>query len=128
MQNFKHDCFVAKSLDPKLPAKQLYQNLRGFGLMKTSNQSQTEIDVDRMNKYFLKKPNRNSDLDFAIPSALNVPEFSIVHVSEAETSAAIRSIKSNAAGCDEVPLSIIKMILPVILPSITHIFNHIFTC
>jgi hypothetical protein len=37
-------------------------------------------------------------------------------------------IKSNAAGVDEIPLSFIKSILPVLLGTLTRVFTHIFTC
>jgi hypothetical protein len=36
--------------------------------------------------------------------------------------------KSNAAGVDEIPLSFIKSLLPVMLGTLTYVFNHIFTC
>jgi hypothetical protein len=38
------------------------------------------------------------------------------------------SIKSNAAGVDEIPLSFIKSLLPVLLGTLTYVFDHIFTC
>jgi hypothetical protein len=53
-----------------------------------------------------------------------VPEFSFVSVTEDEVYNAVMSIKSNAAGVDEIPLSFVKSLLPVLLGT----FNHIFTC
>jgi hypothetical protein len=43
---------------------------------------------------------------------------------------AVMSIKSNAAGVDEILLSFIKTLLPALLGTgtLTHVFNHIFTC
>jgi len=128
LSNFKHNRFVSGKLDPQLPSKKLFQNLRSLGLIKESNPAVTNMDVNRMNDFFLKKVNRNSDIDFAIPRATNVPEFSFAQVTEVEVYNSILAIKSNAAGLDEVPLSFIKLILPIILSSLTHIFNHIFTC
>jgi hypothetical protein len=40
----------------------------------------------------------------------------------------VMSIKLNAVGVDEIPLSFIKSFLPVWLATVTHVFNHIFTC
>jgi hypothetical protein len=57
-----------------------------------------------------------------------MPEFSFVSVTEDEVYNAVMSIKSNAAGVDEIPLSFIKSLLPVLLGTLTHVFNHIFTC
>jgi hypothetical protein len=37
-------------------------------------------------------------------------------------------VKSDASGVDEIPLSFVKMLLPVVLPTLTHLFNFIFTC
>jgi hypothetical protein len=36
------------------------------------------------------------------------------------------AIRSDAASVDGIPLSFIKLLLPVVLPVLTHIFNHIF--
>jgi hypothetical protein len=47
-------------------------------------------------------------------------------VSETEICDVVMSIRSNAAGVDGIPLSFIKLLLPVVLPVLTHIFNHIF--
>jgi hypothetical protein len=38
------------------------------------------------------------------------------------------AIKSNAAGVDEIPLSFIKSLLPVLFGTLTYVFDHIFTC
>jgi hypothetical protein len=56
-----------------------------------------------------------------------VPEFSFVSVTENEVCNCVMSIKSNAAGVDEIPLRFIKSLLPVLLGTLTHVFNHIFT-
>jgi hypothetical protein len=56
----------------------------------------------------------------------NVPEFSFATASESEICDAVMSIRLDAAGVDGIPLSFIKLLLPVTLPVLTHIFNHIF--
>jgi hypothetical protein len=38
----------------------------------------------------------------------------------------VMSIRFDADGVDDIPLSFIKLLLPVVLPVVTHIFNHIF--
>jgi hypothetical protein len=40
-----------------------------------------------------------------VPVSINVPEFSFVSITEDELFNAVMSIKSNAAGVDEIPLS-----------------------
>jgi hypothetical protein len=67
-------------------------------------------------------------VDFDVAVSTNVPEFSFVSVTEDEVFNAVMSIKSNVAGVDEIPLSVVKSLLPVLLSTLTHVFNHIFTC
>jgi hypothetical protein len=71
-------------LDPNLPSKHMYQNLRGLGFLKVSNTVILEVDVNRMNDFFLTKVNRDSDIDSGIPHVANVPEFSLLKVFKAE--------------------------------------------
>jgi hypothetical protein len=53
----------------------------------------------------------------------------VTTVTEDEVCNAVMSIKSNAAGgVDEILLSFIKSLLPVLLGTLTYVFNHIFTC
>jgi hypothetical protein len=65
----------------------------------------------------------NGTDEFAVSRKQNVPEFSFSTVSESD---AVMSIRSNAAGADEIPMSFIKLLSPLVLPILTHIFNHIF--
>jgi hypothetical protein len=58
----------------------------------------------------------------------NVPEFSFVSATEYEVCIAVMPIKSNAAGVYEIPLSFIKSLLPVLLGTLTNVFNLIFPC
>jgi hypothetical protein len=58
----------------------------------------------------------------------DVPAFSFVSGTEDKVFNAVMSIKSNAAGVDEIPLSFIKSLLPVLLSTLTHVFDQIFTC
>jgi hypothetical protein len=68
------------------------------------------------------RPSLSTGIDF------DVPEFSFVSVTENEVCNAVMSIKSNAAGVDGIPLSLIKSLLHVLLGTLTNVFNHIFTC
>jgi hypothetical protein len=58
----------------------------------------------------------NEAVEFAVSRTNNVPEFSF------EICDAVMFIRSDAAGVDGIPLSFIKLLLPVL----TLIFNHIF--
>jgi hypothetical protein len=41
---------------------------------------------------------------------------------------AVLSVTLKATGVDEIPMSFVRVLLPVILPALTHIYNYIFTC
>jgi hypothetical protein len=54
-----------------------------------------------------------------VPVSTNVPEFSFLSVTEDEVFNAVMSIKSNVAVVDEIHLSFIKSLLPVLLGKLT---------
>jgi hypothetical protein len=100
---------VSVNLHPSLPQRKLYQNLRGLEVVNAP-----------------ERPLLNGAGEFAVSHTNNVPEFSFAAVSESETCDAVMSIRSDAVGVDGIPLSFIKLLLPVVIPVLTHIFNHIF--
>jgi hypothetical protein len=118
--------FVSVYLDPSLPQRKLYQNLRVLGFVNAPERPQVELDVERLNNYFLTRPLLNEAGEVAVSRTNNVPEFSFVTVSEGEICDAVMSIKSDATGVDGIPWSLIKWLLPLILPVLTNIFNYIF--
>jgi hypothetical protein len=59
---------------------------------------------------------------------MTIPEFSFINVKSTEVNDAVLSIGSNAAGVVELPMSFVRVLLPVILSALTHIYNYIFTC
>jgi hypothetical protein len=67
-------------------------------------------------------------LDFDIPVRLGVPEFSFITVDSKNVFDAFMAVKSDASGLDGIPLSFVKILLPVVLPALTHLFDFIFTC
>jgi hypothetical protein len=68
---------------------------------------------------FFTRPSLSTGIDYDVPDSTNVPEFSFVSVTKDEVC---------NAGVDEISLSFIKSLLPVLLGTMTHVFNHIFTC
>lgn len=53
--------------------------------------------------------------------------FSFRCVTASEVLASVRSVKSDSVGLDQIPISFVKMLLPLILPAITHLFNSVIT-
>jgi hypothetical protein len=107
---------VSVNLDPSLPQRKLYQNLRGLEVVNAPERVQVEMDVERLNNYFLTTPFLNGAGEFAVSRTNNVHEFSFATVSESEICDAVMSIWSDAAGVDGIPVSFIKLFLPVVLP------------
>lgn len=71
-------------------------------------------------------------MNFTEPSFVYTPcqlehwnSFSFHAVDEAEIINALFDIKSNAVGLDGVPLKFLKLLLPLIIKPVTHIFNSI---
>jgi hypothetical protein len=53
--------------------------------------------------------------------------FSFINVNAMEVHRAIYCITSNAVGLNEISLKFLKMILPIILPCVLHMFNNVLT-
>jgi hypothetical protein len=68
------------------------------------------MDVERLNNYFLKRPLLNGAGEYAVSRTNNVPEFSFATVSVGEIFDAVMSIRSDAAGVDEISLLFIKLL------------------
>lgn len=65
---------------------------------------------------------------FSRPSDLpREVSFFFRNVSQSEVATSILKIKSNAVGLDGIPISFVRIFLPVILPCITHVFNQVLT-
>jgi hypothetical protein len=63
--------------------------------------------------------------EFAVSCTNNVHKFSFAMLSESEIFDAVMFIRSDAAGVDRIPLSFTKLLLPMFLHVLTHIFNNI---
>jgi hypothetical protein len=116
---------VSVNLNSSLAQQKLYQNLHGLGVVNAPERLQVEMNVERLNNYFLTKPLLNGAGEFTVSCTQNVPEFSFATVGESEICDAVMSIRSDTAGVDEIFFSFIKLLLPVVLTMLTHIFNHI---
>jgi hypothetical protein len=71
----KYGGFESVNLDPNLPQRKLYQNLRGLGVANAPERLQVEMDVECLNNYFLTRPLLNGAGEFVVSRTQNVPEF-----------------------------------------------------
>lgn len=101
--------------------------------MNVQSSKDTEIpenikDVSKINDYFLtvynKTPDCNNMINIYNNSKYNDSlNFHFSLVDNNEILDALSSIKSDAYGCDNISLMMIKLCTPVIIPYITHVIN-----
>jgi hypothetical protein len=71
----------------------LYDNLCKLGVVNKSEGFGADVDVERVNSFFLSRQSVGVNIDLVEPFSSNVPEFS---VTQSEVCNAVMSIKSNA--------------------------------
>lgn len=109
-------------------SKKLWSSIRSMGICHKNKDVHIDISPDSLNNFFTSSQKTDS-LRFPYNYCLNDPSnaFQLRNVSPDEVRIAISKIKTNAVGLDEIPLSFIKILLPMLLPYITHIFNFCIT-
>lgn len=122
--------FYDRKLDVNLPSKVLWNNVRDLGLARTKfTKDKIIFDSNDINEYFVNSigfdPSRSKNVDFSTMMDQEDDRFKFSKITEKDVRQAIYRIKSNAMGHDGIPLSFVKLILPIILHVITHIFNSI---
>lgn len=107
-----------------LPPKVLWNNLRNFGIVRHSQDNNSNFTSGEINEHFVNsfsQPEPAINFSHEFPDRSN--EFSFIPTNELEVFENILSIKSNAKGIDEFPISFIKKISPTIVPILTYIIN-----
>ena len=103
----------------------MWANVRRLGLTKDGPPA-TQFSVNEINNFFVNSVPFNGDVGSLFVFSGQTPshsQFGFQTVDEFTILAAISSIKSNAVGDDGVPLKFLKIMMPVILPFICHLFN-----
>jgi hypothetical protein len=117
----RRSAFVSIKLDPDLPPKKLQSNLRQLGVTNGSNKVEVEVDVERMNQFFVSRNLPQTKLDFEIPVRLGVPEFSFVTIDSRDVFDAFMTVKSDASGLDGTHCCLLKCYCRwLVLPALTH--------
>lgn len=122
--------YMAKLLDTSQPSKKLWNNLRSIGAVKGSESFTSNFSLNDICESFIYKNSASSNFsvqDLSTDIFSEEYDFSFRNVDDQEVKKAIYEVRSNAVGVDKLPLKFIKMLLPVILPVITHIFNYSLT-
>lgn len=128
--------YTEQNFDQNLPPKKLWNNLRREGIHNNAKKTEPAegVDADELNTFFTTGHRQLNTGDHnqrpVEPSHRTVydpgePRFVFRHTDVNEVCAKIFEIQTNAAGCDEIPISLVKLLCPYILPLLTHLINNI---
>lgn len=114
--------FFTKKLDPQQPSKNLWNQLRSIGVAEKPQQP-CESNPNSLINSFFPFTEAPAILDVAI-TPREAPSFEFHAVTPSDVIFAIRSLKSNAVGLDNISLKFIKYILPHIIIFLTTMINR----
>lgn len=109
-----------------IPGKQLWKNIKNLGVSKSKNNNICSPNsAEEVNNYFASNYSECVPCNIQYSHLQNCFQFQQINAYEIVT--AINSIKSNAAGLDNLPIIFIKIIFPFLMPFFVHLFNTIIT-
>ena len=116
-----YDC---ERFNVNLPSKKLWSNIKKLGVTKSrTSDCSSNFSVDEINSYFAD--NFTVDNTSSSPTLGRTNGFNFRLIEDYEIVNAVHEIKSNAMGLDDVSIVFIKIMLPLILPYVKHLFNII---
>lgn len=118
--------YLKKFLDPKLPSKALWKNIKSLGIARPNFKLPNNFDADEINETFAKNFT-DTDNDCNPTDELHQNQFYFNQIVELDVLQAMHSTKSNAIGLDLLPIKFLKALCPLVVKPITHIFNAIVT-
>ncbi|XP_075156106.1 uncharacterized protein LOC142229425 [Haematobia irritans] len=122
--------YFGRKFGGAISSQQKWRQIRDIGIGNVQDDTCQE-DPDELNMRFLEGNVALTDDRLLIPDDDVFPHheetFSFSCVSQNDTFKSILAIKSSSKGIDGVGPRFVRIILPLILPYITHIFNHILT-
>lgn len=123
--------FLQYHLNPDQPSKQFWKKIKNLEIGKAKSNSDICFSVNELNDYFCHpcEPPIRMSVEQNGHQLTNVEpnEFSFKCVTHLEFLSALGSVTSNAVGFDEIPIRIIKILLPIIEVHILFIYNNIIT-
>lgn len=114
-------------LNPDLPEKKLFSNLRQEGIIYSEEADYGAIGPDEFNQYFQSTQKVQSNCPKKSSGNVNCLQFSFRNISINECYRSLCRIKSEAVGADGVSLKFIRIIAPAIMPPLAFIFNTCLT-
>lgn len=118
--------YMDQALDSQTPPKILWRRLKDIGVGKDKPPATCDFLPDDVNRVFLSNFMPSDEPNTPRRSTPDSPySFSFRTVESWEVVNSIWEIKSNAVGLDGLPIKFIKIILPLVLQHITHLFNSV---
>lgn len=122
----KYD-YLQPKLHVGLGSKALWRNLRDVGAV-SSGDVKPEFTAEEFNARLTSPVSFDGVTPSVVPLEPDVDRcFSFSNVNSCDVARVVNSIKSKSVGLDNVPLTFVRMILPFVLPSLTHIINYSIT-
>lgn len=124
--------FYSNRLNASMGSRLLWRNLRHIGVGKCRDRRTEGVNPDELNHKFISSQNHGTSTQIPqylvnLSSSAGDASFCFLAVSSTDLVESLLSVKSNAVGLDEIHPSFLKIILPVVLPHLTHIFNSVVT-
>lgn len=102
----------------------MWKNIKKLGVSKSKNNNiDSTHSAEEVNNYFAS--NYSERRSSSIHYSHSTDSFHFRQIHSYEIVDAVYSIKSNAAGLDNLPISFLKVVLPFLLPFFEHLFNTI---
>lgn len=118
--------YFNRFLDSRVPSNVLWKRLKSVGVGKEKSSSVCEFDPDEVNRAFLSSFIQNEQGSGLRSSAADSPySLTFQPVEGWQIVNAVCDVKTNATGLDGLPIKFIKIVLPLVLQQITHLFNSI---
>lgn len=118
--------YLNRLLDDRIPSNVLWKRLKSVGVGKNKSLTVCEFHPDEVNRTFLSSYIDDDNYNERRRSRPHLTyNFAFRPLESWEVVNAICSITSNATGLDGLPIKFVKIILPLVLQHITHMFNRI---
>lgn len=123
--------YYSKEFGTALQSKKTWKTIRDIGIGKAANNDCCLTDVNELNSAFTNLPLVQADSDFynfdnAIDNSTEYEHcFEFSCVNQLDVLSCFSSVKSNAIGYDNIHPKFFRILLPLLLPHVTHIFNFI---
>lgn len=110
----------------------VWNDLRHLGLVRPRNRSASNLalSADDLNEFFTRASNSGNilaSLDFVLNEInYNDSDFHWRNITPETINRTLFRIQSNSAGVDALSLKLMKIVMPVVMPIVEHVFNFSF--